>query len=876
MIIFNKGRCGQNSGIAREKFGADVLNLTPKPDWVLIYIGMNDVINDNFFTPLDQYLESLTWMIAQARKAGITPVICTIHNVNETVVYAHHPREKFGPETVNEKRKRYNVALKKLAAEQPTALADFDAVTATLAESEFLSDGVHLTPAGNRLLAKTFSAVIAPHLRGNETIVCVGDSLTYGYRNAGAGSTTGDTYPSMLRQLLAPASAAALPDRGADLVGPGELCQKDQWGKAHLFYPQATLPFSFLYDGQPSAKLLADWPRTVTIKQLDDVRTQHTITWTDPNTGLEVRCVLVDYSTYPALEWTVYFKNTGKDNTPILQEIQGLDARWERAAEGEFVLHGIKGDFCTADSFEPYQRTLGPGSVNKFAPPDSGKSCDGPDGWPYYNLMYPGGGVMLAVGWPGQWRASFGRDQANGLRVRAGQELTHLSLKSGEEIRTPLTAMLFWQGSDVVTAQNLWRRWYVAHNMPRVDGQTQPAVAQIQVGGGEKDIAYVQSFLDAGIHVDLCWRDAGGDAAVTWFPTDGGPFPQTGMAWLNSGTWEIDPAKFPNGFKPFTDWIHARGMRFVLWFEPERVGDPNSWLGKNHPEWLLPGTSHGALLNEGNPAARQWLIEHVDGMIQSQGIDWYREDMNGAGPLPAWRRHDVPDRQGMTENLYVQGHLAYWDELRRRHPRLRIDSCASGGRRNDLETMRRAVPLLRSDFQMPDQTGVVEGNQGHTYGLSFWLPFQGTGVYSYDPYAYRSFYLPSFGMGELTPANRAAQQKAYAECRRIGPLMLEGDYYPLTPYSLQADHWIAWQFNRPESGDGGVQAFRRADCCEASITICLRGLDPTAEYELTNFDIEGTTRVSGKNVMEKGLTVEIKDKPGAAVIVYQRLKGTGI
>jgi hypothetical protein len=120
-----------------------------------------------------------------------------------------------------------------------------------------------------------------------------------------------------------------------------------------------------------------------------------------------------------------------------------------------------------------------------------------------------------------------------------------------------------------------------------------------------------------------------------------------------------------------------------------------------------------------------------------QGLDWYREDMNGGGPCPAWRKNDAPDRQGITENLYVQGHLAFWDELRRRHPRLRIDSCASRGRRNDLETMRRAVPLLRSDFQHPHMPSVVEGNQAHTYGLSFWLPFQGTGGFSADPYVCR-------------------------------------------------------------------------------------------------------------------------------------------
>jgi len=223
----------------------------------------------------------------------------------------------------------------------------------------------------------------------------------------------------------------------------------------------------------------------------------------------------------------------------------------------------------------------------------------------------------------------------------------------------------------------------------------------------------------------------------------------------------------------------------------------------------------------------------------------------------------------MTENLYVQGHLAYWDELRRRHPHLRIDSCASGGRRNDLETMRRAVPLLRSDFQFPNMPGVVEGNQGHTYGLSFWLPFQGTGCYLCDPYAYRSFYLPSFGMGRLTQENTAAQQKAYAECRRVTPMML-ADYYPLTPYSRELNRWIAWQFNRPEQGDGLVQAFRRAKSPYESARFRLRGLDPRATYTVTNFDVPGSTEMTGRELLEKGLPVVLKDRPSAAVITYCR------
>ena len=192
-----------------------------------------------------------------------------------------------------------------------------------------------------------------------------------------------------------------------------------------------------------------------------------------------------------------------------------------------------------------------------------------------------------------------------------------------------------------------------------------------------------------------------------------------------------------------------KGVKTIVWFEPERVA-AGTWLATEHPQWVLGG-SGGGLLNLGNPEAWNWLVNHVDKIITEEGIDLYRQDYN-IDPLAYWRGNDTADRQGMTENKYVTGYLAYWDELLRRHPGMLIDSCASGGRRNDLETMRRAVPLLRSDYLFEPV-----GQQGHTYGLSFWLPFYGTGYcpsntvgwgwgtggVSYDPYTRRSNMCPS-------------------------------------------------------------------------------------------------------------------------------------
>ena len=302
---------------------------------------------------------------------------------------------------------------------------------------------------------------------------------------------------------------------------------------------------------------------------------------------------------------------------------------------------------------------------------------------------------------------------------------------------------------------------------------------------------------------------------------------------------------------------------------------PGTWLYQKHPEWLLGQDGGTKLLNLGNPAARAWLTDHVDGLIRDQGIDLYRQDFN-MDPLGYWRANDTPDRQGMTENLHVQGYLAYWDELRRRHPGMLIDSCASGGRRNDLETLRRAVPLLRSDYQsFAGDSSYAAGNQGHTLGLSSWIPYYGQGVYySEDHFAYavRSYTSPAFGFA-VDVRRKDIDWDLY--CKLIGQWRevidcFLGDYYPLTPHNLRDDAWMAWQFNRPEQESGLVQVFRHAESPYVVCSFPLRGLDPKATYEIRDLDKAATTKVAGRELMGAGLRVEMTEKPGAMVLTYRR------
>ena len=642
-------------------------------------------------------------------------------------------------------------------------------------------------------------------------------------------------------------------------ITESELQQAHAWASAH--FTRATMPFSFRYGERDSREFLPGWTFSETSRRLDERRTEITLTWVDPVTGLDVRCVAVTYRDFPAVEWTVYLRNTGAADTPLLELVQGLDARFARTPDGEFLLHHYSGDYYSADGYAPHTVLLTPGMQQRFAP-EGGRASN--VAFPYYNVQQPGGGLILAIGWPGQWTATFTRDETDGLRICAGQELTHLILHPGEEIRTPHIALLCWQGNDRLRAQNIWRRWYIAENMPRPNGELpRPSISggsslqfnEMQDANEDNQILFIDRYLDNDIPLDLWWMDAG------WYPSEG--------HWWNTGTWEVDATRFPRGLRAVSDHAHARGIQALVWFEPERV-TPNSWLAEQHPEWLLRiEEPWNSLLDLGNPAALAWLIEHIDALITAQGIDIYRQDFN-FDPLPYWRAHDADDRQGISENHHVTGYLAYWDALRARHPALLIDSCASGGRRNDLETMRRAVPLHKTDYNYVD----LPVKQAFHHTLFSWLPYFAAPVMpceKVDEYTFHSAFCLFLGIGfdVRTEVDFALLRKLTTQWRRLAPL-LYADYYPLTPFHRDEEYWMAWQFNRPEQGDGLVQAFRRAQCHAAATTFLLHDLEPETTYHLSSWDGVDVGDFSGRELMEGGLVITLPERPQAVIYHYSR------
>jgi alpha-galactosidase len=662
--------------------------------------------------------------------------------------------------------------------------------------------------------------------------------------------------------LVASASWAA-----AGLVGPEELALRDAWTRNHIAgrtdaKAPTSLPFSFMYGGRPSQELLSSWPSKAQVDSLDASRTSQVITWTDPVTGLEVRCLAVSYRDFPTIEWTVYFRNTSAVATPILSDVLAIDLDVQRGQSGEFVLHHNAGSQATPDDYRPLLTPLPLGKTLSLSS-SGGRGSDGV--WPYFNLAWPDEGRIVVIGWPGQWAGAFVRDARTDLHVRAGQQGTHFKLLPGEEVRGPLAVVQFYKG-DWIHGQNIWRRWMIAHNIPRLDGKLPPPLlaassanqlSEMQKATEENQEQFLDGYSRNGIQLGFWWMDAG------WYPFHDG--------WWNVGTWEPDPKRFPHGLRAVSDHAHAQGVQTLLWFEPERVA-PGTWLYENHPEWLLGPDGGNKLLYLGNPQARQWLIDHVDKVMKEQGIDIYRQDFNFA-PLKYWQANDAADRQGITEIKHVAGYLAFWDELRRRHPGLLIDTCASGGRRNDLETLRRSVPLHKSDMEYPNLTA----KQTQFYGLALWEPYFGAPVYPadrVDVYGFRSGIALLTGLGYDTRRG----DLDYALLRKLvaqrGELVkyLWGDFYPLTSWKFEPDVWMAWQFDLPEEAGGMVQAFRRPGSPYESARLRLFGLDSQATYRVHDIDAIGELRLPRRELLDKGLPISITHQPGAVIVLYEQVK----
>lgn len=570
-------------------------------------------------------------------------------------------------------------------------------------------------------------------------------------------------------------------------------------------------------------------------------------------------------------EWIPTLVNNSPKPSVRITEVRSLAASWPTRGPVDF--YGTNGSDSTPNDY--VDRTeLDIGVVELM--PKGGRSSDGI--FPFFALTDRHDSLAIGIGWSGRWCATL--RHTNGLlQIEVGLPQVGFVLQPQESVRLPSVLLARAPGKTADQARRVARAHMTKHVVPRAaDGGSTGFTAYSMmydflhgnpVISEEGEIAALEQAAALGF--ETYWVDAG------WYGTQ--------PNWVEEvGSWYVRRSDLPRGLRPISDRAHERGMKFIFWMEPERARQSSEWA-RAHPELFLSYPGHNAqhdwwkkdnvLLNLGDPRAVDLAFAKISSLITEFNADIFRQDFNTT-PLDAWYAADAPDRVGITEIRYVEGLYELWDRLLAAHPGLVIDNCASGGRRIDLETMRRSVPLWRSDYLM--DKGGAELNiasQLQCWGLGHWIPDHLGIIKRFDAYATRSALSTALMAYRALPGEQDPEYAnaiaAIAENKRLRPFIGEERIGLIAP-SLGKEVWMALQYHRHSDSSGIIVALRGPDADSETVTLFPEHIDANATYQVTRWDdyrVAAPAQVAGAKLKETVIT--IAQTRSSILIEYQRV-----
>ena len=619
--------------------------------------------------------------------------------------------------------------------------------------------------------------------------------------------------------------------------------------------------FSFDYDGVAYEDHIKKWDKTVekegnswTVTYKNDAVTA----WSE---------ITLDEDT-ASVEWTNYFKNEGQSNSPVISNIQAIDSAVS-VANPTFTT--AEGSDVTKTDFQPIVVDLATEQTYTMKT-KGGRSSQG--AWPYFRIDNGEYGVSGGIGWTGDWQGTY-TVQKDAVAITMGMQNTNIALYPDEQMRTPMIMLQFFAG-DSDAGQNAFRQLILKNYTPKGDDgepiKYAPTFISAQANyGAEKVMKTFQQAINGGVRGEGLWIDA------TWYGNLGSGAIND-ISWVDEvGNWYFIKDQYSeNNILEVSNWLEENEYEFLLWVEPERVGF-NTVLAKEYPQYYLKSERYNNwwLLDLGNDEACDFMTDFLSNLIKTNKVTWYRQDFNGFDPAGFWSDADKKmgdNRIGITEIKYVTNLYRMWDGMVEQNPGLMIDNCAAGGKRLDLEMMKRSVPLWRTDFGAATGSGSTPDNlRGINYNLTRWLPIHGGG-YPWENsegelYNWRCL----LGSGGQYPGDKpitSATVQAFEEnsiCRE----MRCGDYYVLAcgyDDDIQTAD-AAYEFYLPEEGRGYIIAFQPAEGKVEDVVYKLKGLDPEATYKLEVVDSGDTLERTGEQLMTDGIGL-CYPGPAFSMLIY--------
>ena len=329
------------------------------------------------------------------------------------------------------------------------------------------------------------------------------------------------------------------------------------------------------------------------------------------------------------------------------------------------------------------------------------------------------------------------------------------------------------------------------------------------------------------------------------------------------GDWWVNEEKLGMSMAQLGEKIHALGMKFGLWIEPEMVNEDTD-LYKNHPDWVyqIPGRapvrSRSQLcLDFSRTEVVDYIFEQIAAVVKAGKVDYIKMDLNRNiydvyTHIAGWQN------SGMILHRYVLGVYRFIQRLLDTFPQILIEGCSGGGGRFDAGMLYYTPQIWCSDCSDPVERLQIQ------YGTSFGYPVSSVGAHvstvpnhqtgRITPFETRAAVAMagSFGyeldLNLITEEEKAAVKQQIIDYKRYQPLIYEGLYYRLLPPDLRRDV-TAWSFVKEDGSEALMWAVVLNPHCNSAVTyVRFKGLDPDRRYRIN--DSERT--YSGQALMKAG------------------------
>lgn len=485
-----------------------------------------------------------------------------------------------------------------------------------------------------------------------------------------------------------------------------------------------------------------------------------------------------------------------------------------------------------------------------------------------------------ALGWSGSWRITVEMDAMGGLRTTAGYNPFDFSyrLKPGESLASPVFHAGF-SNDGFGGASRVFHRYQRHRILP---GAPVQRLRPVLYNSWEATTFAVD---EAG---QMALADKAAGIGVERFVMDDGWFGARNSDHAGLGDWVVNPKKFPRGLGPLIKHVNGLGMEFGLWVEPEMV-NPDSDLYRAHPDWVInfagrprSEARNQLVLNLARKDVCDHLLKVLDRLVSDNNIAFLKWDHNRTWSEPGWPEV-APEEQPKLYVEYVNNLYKLLAELRRRHPKLEIESCASGGGRVDLGIMRFTDQVWVSDNTDPYDRLAIQDGFSHAYApatMMAWVTdspnYVNRRVTSLE-YRFLSSMQGALGIGanlnHWTDADFAAARRLVAEYKTIRATIQQGKLYRL----------IAPRDGSPRSAtlsvsEDGRQAvlfvfLHSSSMYDPQPLIQLRGLDPGRTYALRTIHGAAAPRTvakaSGAYWMGQGIKAALAGDFQAAAFVFE-------